>query len=136
MLPKNENSNLHRFGLHRPSIKGTKLLFQVIKATIKIGGEKKKEGSSSYRPASVLAAFVIVLRASNVSEGLTWILWLQLSRYHEQKLQQEQHLDWSKRMCIEENQQIMEPLFARIFSDLISQYGVVYPIFFWSWPRV
>jgi len=29
---KNENSILHGFEVHRPSIKGTKLLFQVIKA--------------------------------------------------------------------------------------------------------
>ena len=29
---KNENSNLHGFEVHRPSSKGTKLLFQVIKA--------------------------------------------------------------------------------------------------------
>ena len=32
--PKTENSNLHGFELHRPSNKGTKLLFQVIKAII------------------------------------------------------------------------------------------------------
>jgi len=32
---KTEDSNLHGFELHRPSSKGTKLLFQVIKATIK-----------------------------------------------------------------------------------------------------
>ena len=31
---KTENSNLHRFEVHRPSSKGTKLLFQVIKAII------------------------------------------------------------------------------------------------------
>ena len=31
---KNENSNLHGFEVHRPSSKGTKLLFQVIKAII------------------------------------------------------------------------------------------------------
>ena len=31
---KTENSNLHGFELHRPSNKGTKLLFQVIKAII------------------------------------------------------------------------------------------------------
>jgi len=29
-----ENSNSHRFELHRPSIKGTKLLLKVIKAII------------------------------------------------------------------------------------------------------
>ena len=32
---KTENSNLHGFELHRPSSKGTKLLFQVMKAKIK-----------------------------------------------------------------------------------------------------
>jgi len=31
---KTENSNLHGFELHRPSSKGTQLLFQVIKANI------------------------------------------------------------------------------------------------------
>jgi len=31
---KTENSNLHGFQLHRPPSKGTKLLFQVIKAII------------------------------------------------------------------------------------------------------
>jgi len=31
---KNEKSNLHGFELHRPSSKGTQLLFQVIKAKI------------------------------------------------------------------------------------------------------
>jgi len=31
-LSKNENSNLHGFEIHRPSSKGTKSLFQVIKA--------------------------------------------------------------------------------------------------------
>ena len=31
---KTESSNLHRFELHRPSSKGTKLLFQVIKAIV------------------------------------------------------------------------------------------------------
>ena len=34
---KNGNSNLHEFDLHRPSSKGTKLLFQVIKAIINQG---------------------------------------------------------------------------------------------------
>jgi len=29
--PKNEDSNLHRFALHRPSSKGTKLLYHMIK---------------------------------------------------------------------------------------------------------
>ena len=33
-IPKTEKSNLHVFELHRPSRKGTKLLFHVIKATI------------------------------------------------------------------------------------------------------
>ena len=32
--PKTEKSNLHGFELHRPSSKGTKLLFHVIKATM------------------------------------------------------------------------------------------------------
>jgi len=32
--PKTENSNLHGFEVHRPSSKGTELLFQVIKAII------------------------------------------------------------------------------------------------------
>ena len=32
--PKSENPNLHGFELHRPPIKGTKLIFQVIKAII------------------------------------------------------------------------------------------------------
>jgi len=43
------------------------------------------------------------------------------------ELQREQHLDSSKKMCVEENQQIMELLFARIFLDLSSQYGVDIP---------
>jgi len=34
-IPKTEKSNLHVFELHRPSSKGTKSLFHVIKATIK-----------------------------------------------------------------------------------------------------
>jgi len=33
-LPKTKNSNLYRVELHRPSFKGTKLLFHVIKAII------------------------------------------------------------------------------------------------------
>jgi len=33
--PRTDNSNLHRFELHRPSSKGTKILFHVIKAMIK-----------------------------------------------------------------------------------------------------
>ena len=33
-IQKTENSNLHGFELHRPSSKGTKVLFQVIKAII------------------------------------------------------------------------------------------------------
>ena len=32
--PKTENSNLHKFEVHRPSSKGTKLLFHIIKAII------------------------------------------------------------------------------------------------------
>jgi len=32
--PKTENSNIYGFELHRPSIKGTKLLFHVTKAII------------------------------------------------------------------------------------------------------
>ena len=46
---KTENSILHRFELHRPSDKGTKLLFQVIKAIINQCGVKPRKVSPRKR---------------------------------------------------------------------------------------
>jgi len=49
---KTENSNLHGFEVHRPSSKGTKLLFQIIKAIINQFTKKKM-----YRPHAHMHAF-------------------------------------------------------------------------------
>ena len=48
-IPKTEKSNLHVFELHRPSSKGTKLLFHVIKATINgsVSSSNKSSGAAS-----------------------------------------------------------------------------------------
>ena len=51
---KTENSNLYGYELHKPSSKGTKLLFQVIKAMM---NQSWKKGSSSHAPSIYLMVF-------------------------------------------------------------------------------
>ena len=60
-IPKTEKSNLHVFELHRPSSKGTKLLFHVLKATInqgkKVDTRLRNHASSFYSTITHAATF-------------------------------------------------------------------------------
>ena len=60
--PKTENSNLYGFELHRPSIKCTKLLFQVIKVTI-IFDKAHRKGSQKQWPCSHISCPGLLLWA-------------------------------------------------------------------------